>query len=262
MTSAGLPTAELYLYAPENPGQHAPLADFNEACAALRKTLRHVERCISGKDASLEFEVSEVTVASLNLRTAPSTRNPDVFSLASETIRVHRETFKKLQGRDRSLDPRLDYNAVLSFNDFSPTVKRQKVAVAVDGVKLSQDFIDTLGKVLRPIKPSFGSVSGIVKQLDVHGKHTFVLFPPMLGSDVKCSFQPEKFETVRAALKRHVTVFGLMHYGLGRSFPVTADVDDIEIHPPDSELPSLLDMEGMMEGETTTVTGSLNDEWE
>lgn len=113
--------------------------------------------------------------------------------------------------------------------------------------------------------PAMGSVSGKVEQLGVHGKFTFVLFPPVPGSEITCTFQPKDFDQVASSVKHQVTVYGTLHYGLGQSFPVLADVDHIEQEPDDDELPSLLDMEGMLEGEeigeSTSVIRSLRDEW-
>lgn len=116
------------------------------------------------------------------------------------------------------------------------------------------------------IPPALGSVSGMVEQLDVHGKHTFVLYPPVPGIEITCRFHKKDFEKVHAAVKKHVTVYGLLTYGLGQSFPVAVRVDAIEQEPDDSELPSLIDMEGMLDGEgigeSNSVIRSLRDEWE
>lgn len=259
-------TSEVYLSVPDHPGQHAPLIDFIDACSALRRTLQHVERCISGGALSLEYEVTELSVSSAKIGTAPLPRNGQQEILAAETRRVHSETMSKLQRGVKALDPRLDPTAIRSFGDFGKPMKRGKVQVQVDGVTLSLALLDNIEEILRPINPAFGSVSGIVEQLNIHSRNTFVLFPPGTNEAVHCNFPPEIFESkVRPGLKRNVTVYGLLHYGLGRSFPVTADVDDIEVHPSDDELPSLLDLEGMLQGldRTTShfLTGSETDEW-
>ena len=261
-----IPAAEIYLSVPGQPGAHAPFADFIEACSALRSTLRHVERCVTGKKPSLELEVTELEHSSGRVRTSPRIRDAKDRATSRDTFRVHRDTVRSLQAGDKSLDPRLDYAAVYSFSEFAPPVKRGRSAVAVTGTTLSSVFLETLEKVLEPVGPALGSVGGVVEQLDVHGKHTFVLFPPVPGNEVKCSFRPEDFEKVRAAVNRNVTVYGLLHYGRGQSFPVKAIMDDIEIEPDDSDLPDLLDMEGMLEGEgigeSTHVIRSLRDEWQ
>ena len=118
---------------------------------------------------------------------------------------------------------------------------------------------------MEPIPPTKGSVSGVVEQLDVHGKCTFSLFPANETNDIKCVFHIRDFEQVRSAVRRHVTVFGTLHYGVGRPFPVKAKMEKLDIHPDDSALPTLASMAGMLRGhlkhDSISTIRAIRDEW-
>ncbi len=257
-------SAGIYLTIPGEPGEHASLDDFIAAGTALRKTLKHVERCVSAGESRLDLRVSELKVSSALLSVMPNTESGDC-ELWDEVQFVHRDTFARLEKGDKTLDSRLDYMALSAFEGFITPLKRGKASLSVDGVTLSERFIATLHEVMEPIPPTKGSVVGMVEELNVHGKHTFVLFPAIPDSEVQCVFQECDYPLVHSAIRKHVTVFGTLTYGRGRAFPVKAKMDSLEVHPTDSEIPTLASMEGMLigekHGESVSLVRAMRDEW-
>jgi hypothetical protein len=53
---------------------------------------------------------------------------------------------------------------------------------------------------------------------------------------------------VREAIKRNVTVWGKLDFEPENPFPHRVAVTRMELHPPDSELPTLAELKGMAPG--------------
>jgi hypothetical protein len=94
----------------------------------------------------------------------------------------------------------------------------------------------------------YGSVTGMLEGLNLHnGKNIFYLYV-FTGQKVKCKFPPELFETVQQALRKRVEVHGKLTSIKSKPFPIRVEVRDIEIYPPDSELPSFMELKGIANG--------------
>ena len=63
-------------------------------------------------------------------------------------------------------------------------------------------------------------------------------------------------DDVRTALKKYVTVHGLMGYRIGNPFPISITVERFEINPPEQELPTLASLRGL----APDLTGGLSSE--
>lgn len=89
-----------------------------------------------------------------------------------------------------------------------------------------------------------GSLTGNVDALNVHRRPVFYIYPPSGPTKVKCTFDPAMLDQLREAIKRNTTVTGLLEYSSGSAFPTRMHVEQVEVNPPDSELPSMASMWG------------------
>lgn len=95
-----------------------------------------------------------------------------------------------------------------------------------------------------------GSIKGRLEKLNVHNRNEFTLVPPVGEPAIACSFKEALFDKVKLAIKRNVLVHGILFYGEGKAYPERIQVDDLEILPPDAELPTLGSLRGIMPNAT------------
>ncbi len=98
---------------------------------------------------------------------------------------------------------------------------------------------------MRDFDNPIGSVKGILKAVPLRGRSEFRLCPPV-GNPVRCSVPRRLREKVQSHLGSNVSAWGECRYLRGMVNPVRIKVWDMDVHPPDEELPSLIEMKGML----------------
>lgn len=101
---------------------------------------------------------------------------------------------------------------------------------------------------------SKGTITGHLDSLNVHNKIQFHIYPPIGRIRIKCNFQEDLLPKIRDGIKRYVGVNGTMHFKEGETFPIEIDVEDIEIYPPEGDVPLLDSICGM----APEITGDLD----
>lgn len=114
-------------------------------------------------------------------------------------------------------------------------------------------------KVLKEVVfASKGTITGYLDALNVHKDGKFHIYPPIGPTRIFCHFEkklfPKLLPKIKAGVKRYVNVIGIMHYRENEAFPTKIDVEDIEVYPPESELPALSSLRGI----APEVTGDLD----
>jgi hypothetical protein len=105
----------------------------------------------------------------------------------------------------------------------------------------------------------FGAVKGRLERLNLHDHNEFTLYPPIPGYSITCEFPEELFDKVHLAIRRSVTVYGKLTFKQKGPYPERVVVHSLEIHPVDSELPSLQSLRGLLLDPTNGVkTADLN----
>lgn len=96
-----------------------------------------------------------------------------------------------------------------------------------------------------------GSLTGMLEWLNIHNNNnTFHIYPITGPTKVNCHFTKEWRDTVINGIDKNVTVYGELRYKKRENFPYAVNVRHIEIHPDDSELPTLGSLRGMMVNQT------------
>lgn len=101
---------------------------------------------------------------------------------------------------------------------------------------------------------SEGSIEGFLEAVNVHHQNNFYIYPTITPTRIACIFPIEMLPEVGQALKRYVSVSGLMRYKKIELYPHQIDVREIEIYPKENELPSLASLQGM----APKATGNLD----
>lgn len=243
------------------PGHQPLLTHFATVCTALRATLRHVERCITGDDAETDYEVVDLKKSSASIKVFPERAMNGRYS---EIHQLFDDSLSAIQN-GRGLDPRLDYKAIRSFQSFTAPLNKEGNSLSIDGLQLTSRFTAELKKLLEPEISSRGSVTGLLEAVTTHENNIFTLYPPIRNEEVACRFDKNQLEFVLAAHGKNVTVYGLLHFAKGQSCPVRADVDTFDVHPDEADLPGMMDLFGITSGngvESVQAVRELRDEWE
>jgi hypothetical protein len=102
-----------------------------------------------------------------------------------------------------------------------------------------------------------GSIEGMLEQINIHlGANTFHIYPEVGPKKLTCRFPSRLYDDAISAVGRRVEIFGTLHYRTGAQFPHQIAVSQIDIFPPDSELPDWEDLRGR----APDATGGLSSE--
>jgi hypothetical protein len=259
MTRANDASVELHLTGPAG-SKFASFSDFVSVCQTMRNTIRHVERCLTGRESSVEYEVLELNKASARLvigASHPSERSLELFGL-------HRETVRRLQCGERP-DARLDHAALTAFKGFSTPLRGNGTRLSVGGTMLTEEFRGHVDRWLEPESVAAGTISGMMDGFDFHGRYRFTLYTAIGDHEIQCDFNPAMLAHVLSCAKKHVTAHGNLHYVAGRPYPVRAEIDSVEVHPGNDDLADLLDLCGVAAGDgeqdSVHTVRLIRDEW-
>lgn len=134
-------------------------------------------------------------------------------------------------------------------------------------IKLSQSFERKVDNIIGEDEIADGTASGILEYLNIHGnKNVFNIYPTAGARQVKCHFPPPLKPKVIQAVDRYVNVIGKLRYKKRDNFPYSMDVEELEISPPENELPTLFDLLGMAPNATGELSSEefirkIRDEW-
>jgi hypothetical protein len=238
----------------ERDGEAVLMNDFSQYLELFATCLKRVERrtTIAGKPlrnliAGLQTGSATVTIRPVSPKDRPA--------LGHEVYETFKATVHALETGGR-IDQRFTNDDLKSFRELAKPIWSGKKKVTVAGVELTTRYLSNIDTLLRGETKSKGTVKGRIERLNVHERHEFTLYPPIAGYSVQCIFPDELFETVHQAIKRTITVSGMMYYKRDNPYPERVQVESIEIHPDDKDLPTGRSLRGTMpnatEGKTTT----------
>ena len=247
------------------------VSDLSNCMAKIQGCLKHVERCITGTSPSLQYVIKKMHVGSpadCELFAKTPKRKNDIRKSVSTLLLT---TIASLAAGDNgSLDARLDYEALKSFQEFPkvarPAEERSSRRLIVGGHEINPTYFVTIDEALSIEESSYGSISGSLERIDVHKSPQFSLFPRPIGSpSVRCYFGDEMLGQITDALKTksHVTVYGKKDYIQGRLHPLRVKVDSVEIHQND-QIPSFASFTGCLkdiEGDSVDLIRKIRNEW-
>ncbi|MBZ5678028.1 MAG: hypothetical protein LAP61_27605 [Acidobacteriia bacterium] len=236
-------------------------SEFLEQLDAIKEALRQTERVVSGnQEQSIYYRVVDLSHSSPS-RVVLEPVYPENAAIRRR-LAVVPDTFtsaiKTLQSR-RKPPARADLAMLESYRPLGVSKNITQVKIASSPKKIviiDQAFTEDVEKAIGPDIFSAGSVSGRLERVNLHNALSFDIFPPVGPSRVRCHFSEADRQTVKLALDNFVTVKGRLRYKTWDKHPHAIDVKVIDIHEPDSELPSIDDMRGL----APDSTGGLSSE--
>ena len=223
------------------------LTDVVGELEAIGKVLRRTQRSLSSISESLDWRVVEISYDSPLTVSIEPAAEPGYGAFAVRVV----ARFFDLAERIETGDYEGINGAVLrDFRDLATPVDGGRIDVEV--LNGSRDFHIRQGlghaiqAVLAPETTALGNIKGQLEYINLHGQtNVFRVYPFIGPSYVECGFQESLSADAKRAIGRVVRVFGRLHYRDVDDFVHRVDVREIELIPFDSDLPSLMDIQGI-----------------
>jgi hypothetical protein len=238
-------------------GEDVRVGPFLRKIDAMRDSLRATDRVISQGEQLFDYLIVGLSHSS------PSTIEIEPVPLEMEAL-DKRESFldtyyTTLVGIQETgtIPSGFGYADLQSFKRLEPqeqTIPEVIISRNGDEVRLAGDWAAKVDTILGPDRYAIGSATGMLQQINVHGKNQkFTIYPTFGEPELRCRFDKRDSELrgkVVRAIDRYVRVFGTLHYKAGSWHPHAIDITDITAFPPESELPTLDDLFGIAPGAT------------
>jgi hypothetical protein len=235
------------------------LDDFIEQLNTVKKALRENERIISGSDQpKIDYKIvglSRNSPSRVVLQPVPLNGNlpdytEDVIGNFSDELRLIRNKGKL--NAEPELDRLQAYRELGGHKD--NRISSIKISVGRKTTEIDHIFQAKLEKIFGPDDIIGGSVSGMLDAVNFHNTNKFTLYPILGARKIAGKFPSELRPKIKAAIGSHVTLVGQLRYKQWSPYPHAITAEDIEIHPPDNELPTLTDLKGSFAGITDGIS--------
>ena len=218
------------------------LADLASVFENLHLALRQVERSLLHRPPVSIYRITELSTGSAAATIEEVSPGTD---RGESPLGVFTETVARLNHGER-IDERIDWMALQRMDRlYQPVASGRASAVEFAGERLTPTFRESIRQLLEQGNVSMGTVTGRLERLNVHDRSEFLLYTPVGTTYVRCQFPARLLDDVRRAIKRNVTVHGSLRSMLGRDVPMFAEVESLDVHPDDGELPRLADLKGI-----------------
>lgn len=219
--------------------------DFIRELAAIKKSLADMDR-LAGNEGKVYYRVVDLhhSLATLELQAFPVEPAAIGFEAGMELLYQSVDAIQK----DEAPPLKLDYMALQSLKELTTVLgsRMPEVLVKRDGqtVSVSSRLAKQVDQILGPYQYEIGSFVGHLEQINLHDAYKFTLYPVNRGSSLTCQFPRHMKRDAIEALDHYVRVYGKFRYYVNYPQPIDIRVQEIEIMPDESEIPSITELRG------------------
>ena len=254
---------------PEDDGQ-VRLAAFMSQLQSLNTTISRLDREMNNGRATTYFRIVELSYKSpINVVIEPQPlRAGPIYAghlVIDSLVRIAQTLETEEDLSDIDADVLEDIRALA--RPVGRTIKNTILIFNDHQLDLTEALGFKIDKALAVGEESEGTLEGMLDQINVHlGANTFHVYPAIGPRKVTCHFPTRLFDDAVSAVGRRVEVAGTLRYRVGANFPHQVAVAQIDVVPPDRELPSWEDLRGRAPDATGTLTSEafvreLRDAW-
>lgn len=241
--------------------------DFLEFFGNALRCLRGIDRVVSRKEKlSADYKIVGLRKgsATVQLEPIPYPRAQDYTAQILDTFTEGLEALVKGEA-----PPHFDRQLLETFRELARPLSRRgaRAEIARRGKRIiiTSELEARIDHIIGEDILSEGSVGGYLETVNVHGKNEFFIYPSV-GGKIECDFPESFLEKVGGAIKHYVSASGTLRYKRNEIFPYRVDVRDLEVFPPESELPTLESLRGAApeitgELDSATFVRKLRREW-
>ncbi|MBC5797366.1 hypothetical protein H5968_19965 [Sphaerospermopsis sp. LEGE 00249] len=233
-------------------GSLLPFDKFRKAQEELANILHEVDQSLSEKKRpSVNWVVSSVTSGSVHLTIEGITTDRVAMAAIAEVVTTVETGIATLEEYPKR-PPFFSDRALESARCLAGLIGEDMLTIQVGAnskkVNLTQHLVANVDELIGAHYKSFGSVEGVLKAIDLSRKPLFRIYDLLIGKGVKCHFMPENIDSVKDALGKRVSVYGLIR-SREDGQKVSVEVEEMEVFPSEIELPRIKDIIGILGGE-------------
>ena len=246
----GIARIAIQLVGSATDGEDVRLGDLTDQLNAVRRALRQQDLMLSGAaEPTLDYRVVDLRHSSpatvilepVPLADVPRTYPKQVLTQFSSELQLIRKKKQLLAPPD--LDRLRSYESIGAAKN--NLIQEVKIFFGRKVVRIDEHFKRNVEEIMGPDELSAGSVTGMLEAVNFHNTNRFTLYPSIGPKKISGTFDdPALRAKVKEAIGGFVTVFGNLRFKAWSSFPHGVIADDIDIHEPDSELPTLTELRG------------------
>jgi hypothetical protein len=242
---------------PQDSG-HVRLSDLLKQLDSVRNALKQTERIMGEHDhASVYYRVIDASYKS-PLTMVLEAVDGERPARARAVVKKFLSSASQIRRRG-TIPHDFDYPAAEAYREIvAPQHKHIRKLVLANGrrqIVIDKKYEQKIVHAIGPDELAEGSIAGTLDTVKLHNTTAFEIFPTIGPKKVACHFGPELKERVKQGLERYVRVYGRLRYKHWDKFPYAINATDIEIYPPDDELPTLTEIRGM----APDLTNGLNE---
>jgi hypothetical protein len=250
---------------PKSSGAEIRLDDFLEQMQTVKSALRETERFLSGgREPSLYLRINEIHKNSpihATLEAVPETAGhldatPATATYASTIVRTMTTNLRVISGR-RKRPVKIDFPVLESYRKMTVPAEKYRVDVKITtgdhSVTIDRKFREILDSIVGDDEHSYGSISGTIEGINIHGDNRrFWLYPVIGASRIIGTFRARDRKKFAATVDKYVTVYGRLTYKSWDKFAYAILADDVTIH--EAQEYGLRDLKGI----APDATGALS----
>jgi hypothetical protein len=234
------------VHGPATAGGSVDAAVYARFLADFLVSVRRVEVLVrrEGQDP-VRFEIAEMHTSAPCLTISPVALLPEH---GTRVVSAYMQTVEDLEERGTH-PPYINAAALQSFRKLACYVGDGLGGIAVAGrstrVNVTRRLERAVNRLLGMVLKTRGSFSGRLEYINAHRGCKCRIYPRSGPSYVECRFGPELLPQMAAGLKRSVTVSGTLYYLGFQAFPYRIDAEEVVVHPPERELPTIWELWGL-----------------
>ena len=220
---------------------------FSQSVRKFFNLIENVATNVAGKSKALEWLLS-VKPGSIVLEAKPESvkESPE---LAKKTMAVLNDGFRAISERSKRPEYFSDFALSNLFELGSMVGLGDKGIRHIIGIgevyyDISPKSVAYIDEILGTDTKAYGTIEGELLALKIRGKLTFSIWETLTGKEVKCYFSDELYDDVISAIRKRVSVYGLIHYNK-KGIPLRVQIENLMQFPEDSELPKFKDIIGL-----------------
>ena len=232
------------------------LDDFIDQLKDVKKALLENELAITGKqEPTLDYKVvdlrhsSPATVILEPVPLGPSTPvDAGFMKQVVGEFATELRSIKKTGTLQRPPDlARLIAYQKIGVRD-NNRITKVKIGIGRQMVTIDGVFKRKLDAIVGPDEFAEGTVDGMLEAVNFHNTNKFHLYPVIGPRRILGTFQNHLRPRVKEGIGSFVTVRGKLRYKVWSQYPHGIVAEDVDIHEPDSQLPTLTELRGAFAG--------------
>lgn len=233
------------------------LDDFIDQLKDVKKALIENELAITGKDCpTLEYKVVDLRHSS------PATVVLEPVPIGPQTARLDVQFVQQVVGgfaaELRSIkktgelvrDP--DLGRLLAYQKLgvreNNRISKVRIGIGRSTVTIDEAFKRKLDAIVGPDEFADGSIDGMLEAVNFHNTNKFHLYPVIGPKRVTGTFPERLRPRIKEAIGSFVTIQGKLRYKAWSQYPHGVRAEVVDIHEPDSDLPTLTELRGAFAG--------------